>query len=248
MADEATRPPDAICDGGDLDCGSGLLLIIREAMAPLPQGGILEVRSRESSVREDLPAWCRLVGHQLLAVAPGAGAYTHFRSGKKLAADPATDDAKLRGDLETARKFTWTTRVRWTAGMQAKAFVRNHSFTVGQPASFDTSDAAPSAVEFLLAALGGCLAVGFQWRASRQGIEVRNLEVALKAGADNILVFLGVEEDGHPGLRAIEGTLFVDADADDAVLHKLFDETVRRSPVAQSLLRTVGVAVKLQRA
>ena len=68
--------PDAICDGGDLDCGSGLLLIIRNAMQPLPPGGVLEVRSRESSVKEDLPAWCRLVGHTLEGVQPGEGTYT----------------------------------------------------------------------------------------------------------------------------------------------------------------------------
>ena len=37
--------PDAVCDGGDLDCGSGLLLIIRDAMSPLPAGGVLEVES-----------------------------------------------------------------------------------------------------------------------------------------------------------------------------------------------------------
>ena len=37
----------AVCDGGDLDCGSGLLLIIKKAMDPLLGGEILEVRSRE---------------------------------------------------------------------------------------------------------------------------------------------------------------------------------------------------------
>jgi len=247
------REPDAICDGGDLDCGSGLLLIIREAMAPLRKGDVLEVRSRESSVKEDLPAWCRMVGHALVAVTPAAGAYTHFRLAKQMG-EAATasaavndDDAKLAQDVEQARRFQWSARVRWTAGMQATAFVRNHSFQIGQPASFDTRDAAPSAVEFLLAALGGCLAVGFQWRASRKGIEVRNLEVALRAGAENILVFLGVEESGHPGLKTIEGSLYIDADGDDAVLEELWKETVRRSPVAQSLVRNVGFELRLQR-
>ena len=37
--------PKAVCDGGDLDCGSGLLLIIKKAMDPLLDGEILEVRS-----------------------------------------------------------------------------------------------------------------------------------------------------------------------------------------------------------
>ena len=256
MGSEGSRPPDAICEGGDLDCGSGLLLIIREAMQPLADGGVLEVRSREISVKEDLPAWCRMVGHELLSATPAAGNYTHFRVAKN-AAKKAAVEAPLEQDLERARNFTWTARVRWTSGMQAKAFVRNHAFTVGQPASFDTSDPAPSAIEYLLAALGGCLAVGFQWRASRRGIEVRNLELSLKAGADDILVFLGIDDRarsrskdaaGHPGLKAIEGTLYVDADAEDSLLQSLFDETVLRSPVAQTLLRQVPLQLQLRRA
>ncbi|MCI0409442.1 MAG: osmotically inducible protein OsmC, partial [Acidobacteria bacterium] len=158
---------DAVCDGGDLDCGSGLLLIIRNAMQPLPAGGVLELRSREVSVKEDLPAWCRLVGHTLLAMAPAEGRVLRYFVQKK-----GADDA-LRADLERARSFAWVTRVRWTGEMQARAFIRNHSFAVGQPASFETQDPAPSAVEYLLAALGGCLVVGFQWRASQRGIDIR---------------------------------------------------------------------------
>src|SRR5262245_52681516 len=131
---------DAVCDGGDLDCGSGLLLIIRDAMAPLAAGGVLEVRSRESSVREDLPAWCRMVGHALLAVADDGPTARYF------VRKDVKDDA-LAADLETARKFEWKTRVRWTGGLGARVYARNHQFDVGQPASFETKDAAPSAVE-----------------------------------------------------------------------------------------------------
>jgi TusA-related sulfurtransferase len=163
MNAEDSLRPDATCDGGDLDCGSGLLLIIRNAMQPLPRGGLLEVRSREISVKEDLPAWCRLVGHTLVAVQPGEGTYTHYYVRKQQV------DEALKTDTDKARAFVWSARVRWTGGMHARAFIRNHSFDVGQPASFDTQDIAPSAVEYLLAALGGCLAVGFQWRASHCG-------------------------------------------------------------------------------
>lgn len=241
MSTEANLIPDATCDGGDLDCGSGLLLIIREAMQPLPPGGMLEVRSREISVKEDLPAWCRLVGHTLVAVQPGEGAYTHYFVRKHMA------DEELKTDLEKARSFTWAARIRWTEGMQAKAFIRNHAFAIGQPASFDTQDVAPSAVEYLLAAVGGCLAVGFQWRASRRGIAVRNVEISLQTQADNILVFLDLEEQGHPGMRGIEGRLYVDADGEDDVLQELWQETLRRSPVTQSLTRQVPVQLEMRR-
>jgi uncharacterized OsmC-like protein/TusA-related sulfurtransferase len=238
---EGNVRPDAVCDGGDLDCGSGLLLIIREAMAPLPPGGLLEVRSREISVKEDLPAWCRLVGHTLVAMQPGEGAYTHYFVRKHI------PDEALKADLEKARSFTWSARVRWTEGMQAKAFVRNHAFSVGQPASFDTQDVAPSAIEYLLAAVGGCLAVGFQWRASRRGIEVRNLEVSLQAQAENILIFLGLDDAGHPGMKQIDGRLYVDADAADDVLQDIWQQTLQRSPVTQSVARQVPIHIDMRR-
>jgi len=49
-------PPTASFDGGALDCGSGLLLLIRQHIDPLREGDLLEIRSSESSVCEDLPA------------------------------------------------------------------------------------------------------------------------------------------------------------------------------------------------
>lgn len=60
-------PADASFDGGDLDCGGGLLLLIRQHIDPLPRGRLLEIRSTDSSVEEDLPAWCRMTGNELVA-------------------------------------------------------------------------------------------------------------------------------------------------------------------------------------
>ncbi|MGU3494163.1 5-methyltetrahydropteroyltriglutamate--homocysteine methyltransferase [Xanthobacteraceae bacterium A53D] len=59
--------PDVSFDGGDLDCGNGLLLLIRRHIDPLPRGGLLEIRSTEISVDEDLPAWCRLTGNEFIS-------------------------------------------------------------------------------------------------------------------------------------------------------------------------------------
>lgn len=54
-------------DGGDLDCGNGLLLLIRKHLDPLDEGQLLEIRSTETSVEEDLPAWCRLTSNDLVS-------------------------------------------------------------------------------------------------------------------------------------------------------------------------------------
>ncbi|TWB36488.1 5-methyltetrahydropteroyltriglutamate--homocysteine methyltransferase [Nitrospirillum pindoramense] len=62
-----THTPDVSFDGGDLDCGNGLLLLIRRHIDPLPRGGLLEILSSEVSVDEDLPAWCRLTRNELVS-------------------------------------------------------------------------------------------------------------------------------------------------------------------------------------
>ena len=54
-------------DGGDLDCGNGLLLLIRQHMDPMGRGQLLEFRSTEISVEEDFPAWCRMTGNELVS-------------------------------------------------------------------------------------------------------------------------------------------------------------------------------------
>jgi 5-methyltetrahydropteroyltriglutamate--homocysteine methyltransferase len=61
-------PAAASFDGGDLDCGNGLLLLIRKHIDPLPPGALLEIRSTDTSVAEDLPSWCRLTNNALVSV------------------------------------------------------------------------------------------------------------------------------------------------------------------------------------
>lgn len=59
--------PDASFDGGNLHCGNGLLLLIRQHIDPLERGQLLEILSTEISVDEDLPAWCRLTSNELVS-------------------------------------------------------------------------------------------------------------------------------------------------------------------------------------
>lgn len=59
--------PDVSFDGGDLDCGGGLLLLIRKHIDPLEPGGLLEILSTDSTVEVELPAWCRLTDNELVS-------------------------------------------------------------------------------------------------------------------------------------------------------------------------------------
>ena len=59
-------PVGRLVDGGEMDCGSGLLLLITRAMRRLGEGDLLGVRSAEASVDTDLPVWAELVGHEVV--------------------------------------------------------------------------------------------------------------------------------------------------------------------------------------
>ena len=65
--DQHLYPSDVTFDGGDLDCGGGLLLLIRRHIDPMDPGGLLEILSTDSTVEVELPAWCRLTKNEMLS-------------------------------------------------------------------------------------------------------------------------------------------------------------------------------------
>jgi 5-methyltetrahydropteroyltriglutamate--homocysteine methyltransferase len=71
-------PPHASFDGGDLDCGNGLLLLIRKHIDPLDAGQLLEVKSTDSTVEVELPAWCRLTGNDLVSAVRKGGVRSYL--------------------------------------------------------------------------------------------------------------------------------------------------------------------------
>jgi 5-methyltetrahydropteroyltriglutamate--homocysteine methyltransferase len=95
-------PPDASFDGGDMDCGSGLLLLIRKHIDPLNRGGLLEIRSTEISVDEDLPAWCRLTGNELVSWVRQGRQRSFLVCKGKLAERSRADDRRQSGAIPFA--------------------------------------------------------------------------------------------------------------------------------------------------
>jgi len=67
-----------VIDGGDQGCGGGLLSLMVQALKRLSSGEVMEVRSTDAGVREDLPAWCRMTDHTLVAAQRGAQGNRYF--------------------------------------------------------------------------------------------------------------------------------------------------------------------------
>ena len=136
-------------------------------------------------------------------------------------------------------------RVRWMKGLKFKAQVRNHSFIVDEPAHLTGEDQSPNSMEYVLGAYGACLATGFVINATQRGIELHNLEVVCESSQNNVFTFLGLDDKGHPGFEEIKAKLYVQADADEATLRQIWEQTVNTSPVHNSLTRPVTIKPEL---
>ncbi|HEX7126085.1 MAG TPA: sulfurtransferase TusA family protein [Thermodesulfobacteriota bacterium] len=64
---------DAEWDAGDLGCGE-LVLELRRRLRAMP-GRVLAVVARDPGAPADLPAWCRMTGHELVRQDPASGRY-----------------------------------------------------------------------------------------------------------------------------------------------------------------------------
>ena len=138
-------------------------------------------------------------------------------------------------------------RVRHTTTGVARAYARVQAFDVGSQASLVEEDPQPSAVEYVLGALGGDLVIGLARAAEGQGVPLHAIEISLSGRLDNILTHLGVVgEQGHPGIAAIEGTAYVGSDADEDAIRHAWQRTLDRSPLYHTLTRCAAVTIALK--
>ena len=146
-----------------------------------------------------------------------------------------------------ADKSVWNARTSWTGSFTSATRAREHAPILSdEPPLLAGGDTAPNPVEYVLASLGSCLAVGYAASAATQGIELRSLELEL-SGTIDLRVFLGLQE-GNAGYERIEVTARVEIDADDAALQALHEHVVRTSPVGNTIERPVELEARLIRA
>jgi hypothetical protein len=143
--------------------------------------------------------------------------------------------------------FAWTVRVRADASRTLTVHARNHAFSVGDPLSFRPTDDHPSAVELMLGAFAADLTATFRSLASKQRLPLDALEFSATCSLNNPLIHVGViGEEGHPGIERIEGTLYVSSDANEADLAALWESTLRRSPLYNTLCGVVELSLRMQ--
>jgi TusA-related sulfurtransferase len=234
--------PDLTFDGGDMDCGSGLILLIRQHMERVPAGGVLEIRSSEPTVTVELPPWCRMSGHEYLKTEEETpGRWRHF---VRRGADVAAQSAALENDKQQAQDYEWRVRARLAGSQEAAVFARNFSWKLGQPASFEEKDDHPSAIEAMLGALAAELVNSFATACAQRGVVIDELEATAKGKLHSVLAHLGMAE-GDPSLASADITVFVTSPASGEALRAVFAEVQARAPLFQTLGKAASISARL---
>jgi uncharacterized OsmC-like protein len=140
----------------------------------------------------------------------------------------------------------WRVRMVWQGGFSAKAFARTHAVQLDEPEGLDSKDGAASAHEALLSAVGSCLTVGYVLNATRRGIQLDNLEIAMEGHFDDIRKWAGLEPDANPGYRGITAKCYVRGNADAATLKEMWEHTVALSPIGTTVRRGAPITTEIQ--
>ena len=82
----------------------------------------------------------------------------------------------------TDTEYSWVARVRFKGKNEATAYTGNHTFSIGKQASL-TQTAHPTAVDYLLGALGGDLLSGLQAIALRRGMTIDEMQACARGPA-----------------------------------------------------------------
>lgn len=62
--------PDLEVDAEESGCGDLMVLLMR-SIRKVPPGGVLRLTARDPGAGADIPSWCRMTGHELLAEPSG---------------------------------------------------------------------------------------------------------------------------------------------------------------------------------
>lgn len=107
-------------------------------------------------------------------------------------------------------------------------------------------DAGPNPVEYVLAALAGCLTTSLVYHAAARGIRVDEVESRYEGDLD-LHGFLGLDDHVRNGYQQIRVTFRVKADASDEEIAELVELARKRSPVFDIVSHPVPVKVELVR-
>lgn len=118
------------------------------------------------------------------------------------------------------------------------------TFEKDEPPILLGEDKGANPVEYLFAALAGCLTTGLVYHAAARGIELDEVESTYEGNID-LRGFLGMDDSVRNGYEGITVTFRIKSDAPREQLEELVKVAQQRSPVYDCVSNPVPVSVKL---
>ncbi|RLF88608.1 OsmC family peroxiredoxin [Thermococci archaeon] len=104
---------------------------------------------------------------------------------------------------------------------------------------------APSPIEYVLAALVGCINIVGHMVAKDMGFEIKNLEIEV-TGIFNPAKFMG-QDEGRAGFKTVKAVVRVDADVDEETLREWLKRVEERCPVSDNLANSTPTELILEK-
>jgi len=121
---------------------------------------------------------------------------------------------------------------------------RNFSIVIDEPPILGGKDEGANPVEYVLAALAGCLNVVGHVVAKEMDVQIKNLEFEL-SGSLNPEKFMGRETPDRAGYKNIEVKVYIDSDADELTLSKWLKAIEQRCPVSDNIANSTPIEFSL---
>lgn len=123
--------------------------------------------------------------------------------------------------------------------------VRGFKMVIDEPESLGGTNDGANPVEYLLAALAGCLNVVGHIVAKEMGFNLRGIELELEGDLDPAK-FSGKDTDERAGYKEIRVRIKPDADADEETLKKWLEAIESRCPVSDNIANPTPVKITLK--
>ncbi len=116
---------------------------------------------------------------------------------------------------------------------------------VDEPENMGGTNDGASPVDYVIAALSGCLNVVGHLVAKEMGIELRGLSIDISGELDPAK-FMGKSDEVRAGYQAINVEIDADCDADQAVLDEWIEAVESRCPVSDNLANKTPVNISVK--
>ena len=121
---------------------------------------------------------------------------------------------------------------------------RNFEIIVDEPADLGGTDSGANPVEYMLAALAGCLNVMGHVIAGEMGFPLRGLKIEISGNLNPDRLF-GKSFDERAGYKSVTAKVIPDCDADKETLDKWLETIWDRCPVSDNIQNVTPVKIEL---